>query len=658
MRWTEASFQMQRLLKRWNYQRRYRNLWQQLSVASLSTGTTVPPLKTTATEPTEHMFNMLHFGKVKVYPSREKIFQLLNTMKQPRIHKGRIAKGSFERIQSHRILFASEEEAGNKLEQAAVKELTYGQRGALIALVRPIFVQAYGQLGRKSAWKLVSLLENICSREGLAEENKIRCLAMDQCIAALWTESWKYNDSETLTFLMTLIKKKQQKRIVDFERYIQYHYRMQKYSAAPNLIRTTKDMEQVNQIQQLYWKLAEQFPQSSKLHTLYLSFCHNELSITQRKKEMHLVLSCDRFSFSCETFRVLLSSVSDKDQLIGYLKLANQRKLFRRPGFSILVVRAMFRLYDRAITQVERLRWLQLMQLYLECQLHKGISVPKDTVEEVMFELAKRRQVKASLHLFWFLKSCWLSIPDKRVLRILLLTTSRSPFPTCQLQVNEIWKLLICRNEANMADTKDQKLYIYACGMSKQVDKLLALRHSISNEKIELYMALIHALLWNHRKEEALVLLQQLETQFPYFSASLIGCFLLPPRSILWMLSNNEVRTLLESCYSVDLFLELLATHLCKGDFMFRRDIVHILVRFWYLLDSVGVHGMGDSSFHWMFSELEYFQRHEWYSHSENGRKEGYKGRMLDHSFVKLLVEKGIDELTSRLDMFACICKI
>ncbi|GJD05982.1 hypothetical protein Gasu2_04230 [Galdieria sulphuraria] len=651
---------MQRLLKTWNDRGRYCRIWQHFFVALLSTGTTVPPLKTTTLEPTEHMFNLLHYGKVKVYPSRERVLQLLNTMKQEKSCESGKGNKSSGRIHFQRIFFASEEEAENKLKQAAMNEVTHRQRGALTALIRPIFFQAYVQLGRHSAWKLVSVLENVCSKEETAEEARIRQLAIEQCIKALWTESWKRKDVETLTFLLTLIKKKQPMRIVDLERLIQYQYHIQKSSVADNLIKATKSREQVNQIRELYWKLAEQFPQSSKLHNLYLLFCHNELSTTQAKKEMHLVLSCDHFSFSCETFRVLLPSVSNKDHFILYLKVANQRKLFRRPVFSIWVIKAMFRLYDISTNQVERLKWLQLMQLYLECQLNKGISVPKETIEEVMIELARRGQVKASLHLFWFLKSCWMSGPDRRVLRILLLTTSRNSFPTCQHQVNEIWKLLMGRREANTIVAKDQKLYIYACGMSKQVDKLLALRHSIFDEKIELYMALIHALLWNHLKEEALLLLQQLETQFPYFNASLMGCFLLPPRSILWMLSNDEVRTLLERCYSVDLFLELLAKHslFIKGDPFFRRDIVQILVRFWYLLDSVGVHGMEDCSYDWIFSELEYFQRHECYSHSASGKEESYKERILDHSFVKLLVEKGMDELGGRLDMFACICKI
>jgi hypothetical protein len=634
----------------------YWSYWRQpFCIARFSTGTTTaPPGKTALTEPTEHMFNILYSGKSKGYPSREKIFKLLNDMKQTTNVEQK--SSCVERINKpQRFSFRSEEEAESTLRKAATEELRYPQNGALTAVVSPVFRRTYIQLGNKSAWRLLSVLQSLCRCE--LQGNDVGERAIEQGIRTLWTLSWKRRDIESLSLLSSLIKEKQPFRVVDFERLIQYHCRIDSNTRVDILGRGKDEHKEtvVDQIRQLYWKLAEQFPHSSKLHTLYFYFCQHMLPPPRGRDEIESVLSCNRFSFSLETFRILFRFVvSTEEQFLRYLNVASRHKLVvHRPGFCTCVVDAVFRLYDKSATDKERLKWLQWIHHYLERQVNKGMSVPKQAIENTMYRLAIRGQVKASLHLFWFLKSCWMSVPEKHVLRILLIASSRNSLPTCQYQVNEIWKLLMDKSEGGkLASTKDQKLYIYACGMSKQLDKLYSLLHSIPKESTQLHMALIHALLWNDCKEDALQLWKQLDSS----NARFIGCFLMPPRSILWMLSNNEIRTLLDRCYSMEIFLQRLAEHplFLQRDVAFRKHVVHWLIRLWYLLDSVGLHGMKDCSFRWMFSELEYCRRHELYSRTSLCPN----GRMYDYNYVKLLVERGLDELADRLDMFVCISKV
>jgi len=114
------------------------------------------------------------------------------------------------------------------------------------------------------------------------------------------------------------------------------------------------------------------------------------------RDEIESVLSCNRFSFSLETFRILFRFVvSTEEQFLRYLNVASRHKLVvHRPGFCTCVVDAVFRLYDKSATDKERLKWLQWIHHYLERQVNKGMSVPKQAIENTMYRLAIRGQVK------------------------------------------------------------------------------------------------------------------------------------------------------------------------------------------------------------------------------------------------------------------------
>jgi len=67
-------------------------------------------------------------------------------------------------------------------------------------------------------------------------------------------------------------QEKQPFRVVDFERLIQYHCRIDSNTRVDILGRGKDEHKEtvVDQIRQLYWKLAEQFPHSSKVRNTYL----------------------------------------------------------------------------------------------------------------------------------------------------------------------------------------------------------------------------------------------------------------------------------------------------------------------------------------------------------------------------------------------------